>query len=359
MSRWMKALGAWLALGAGLSISGCSLSGPQSTLYPDGPVAEMQMGTFMVSLWVTLVVFIIVGSLFAYCLYKFRVKGDIPADAPLPDQGHGDPLFEIGVIFVSIILVGIIAIPAVRGVFYMGNLPADQKDAMTIKVYGLQWWWKFEYPQGFTSPNELVIPQGKAIRFELNAPDVIHSFWVPRLAGKVDVMPGQTNWMWFQGDKIGVYYGQCAEFCGESHAFMRFRVRVVSQADYDTWVENQRAGAVDPNYPKVMGKDQCLTCHMIRGAKGAVGLVGPDLTHVGSRASLAAGIFDDEVRDEHGNVDAAATANATYDNLYKWISSPGYYKPGNTMYKAGYQAMHIQMTQDDAAAIAEYLSRLK
>jgi cytochrome c oxidase subunit 2 len=309
-----------------------------------------------------------VGGLFAYCLYKFRVKGEIPTDAPLPNQGHGDPLFEIGVIFISIILVGIIAIPAVQGVFFMANLPADQKDAMTIKVHGMQWWWKFEYPQGFTSPNELVLPEGKAVRFELSSDNVIHSFWVPRLGGKMDVIPGQTNSMWLEGDKVGVYYGQCAEFCGESHAFMRFRVRVLSQLDYEAWIANQRVGAADPSYPKAMVKNQCLSCHAIRGAKGAVGtkdstggLLYPDLTHVGARASLAAGIFDDEVRELNGTVNVTATADATYNNLFQWISSPGYFKPGNKMYKIGYQGQHIEksLTQDDAAIIAEYLSRLK
>ena len=343
--------------------TGCGLDGAQSTVSPAGPVAKMQLDTFMVSLWVTLVVFLVVGALFAYCLYKFRASGEIPADAPLPDQGHGNPLFEIGVIFVSIILVGVIAIPAVQGVFFMGNLPENEKDAMTIKVYGMQWWWRFEYPQGFSTGNEVVFPVGKAVKFELISDNVIHSFWIPKLGGKTDLMPGQTNWMWLKADHEGLYYGQCAEFCGESHAFMRFRARVLSQANYDAWVQNQRGPAIDTNAPKAFmrAKSNCLSCHMLRGIPGGnVGNRGPDLTHVGSRASLAAGIMDNEVRDASGlNIDQEKTNQKTYENLYSWIKSPGWHKPGNIMWVDGYKNGKIDMTQEDAAEIAGYLSRLK
>lgn len=342
---WRAAAACCLALLA----SGCSawsLNGPQSTLAPDGPVAHRQMDVFLVTLWVAVGIFAVVGSLFAYCLVRFRAKGDVTADTPLPDQGHGNTMLEMGLIMVSILLVGVIAVPTLTGIFYVGTMPND-KNAVTVNVTGLQWWWKFDYPDlGVSTANEVALPTGVPVRFNLKTADVLHAFWIPRLGGKMDLVPQQDNWLWLQGDVPGLYYGQCAEFCGESHAFMRFRARVLDALDYQNWIANQKAPASPDPALAVEGKrlfmkNQCATCHTIRG-QGPAGTIGPDLTHIGSRASIAAGIMDN-----------------TEENLIQWIQDPYKHKPGNTMYKAGYVPFKVQMAQDDIIYLAKYLHSLK
>ncbi len=363
-SRWKHAGLMGLVALLALVLTGCGLDGYQSTLAPDGPVADHQMDVFLVTLWVSVGIFVVVGSFLVYCLATFRFKGEVTEDTPLPDQGHGSALTEIALILISVGLVGVIAYPTILGIFYVGTLPQND-DALVIKVTGLQWWWKFEYPdQGVVTGNELAMPIGRPVKFELETADVIHSFWVPRLGGKKDLMPGQDNWLWLQVDagmmdgarelpedspyQGHYYYGQCAEFCGESHAFMKFRVLALDDENFQKWVDHQKSEAREPSTmaeelgQQAFMKNQCATCHMISGVRGAQGLVGPDLTHVGSRVSLAAGIMENNL-----------------DNLIAWIHSPNYYKPGNVMYKAGYEAMNIQMSDDDVVNIAKYLHSLK
>jgi len=328
------------------------LSGKQSTLDPDGPVARVQYQTFLVTLWVSLAIFAVVGGLFLYCLLKFRAPGgEVSGDYPLPDQGHGNPLVEIGVIFVSILLVGIVAVPTVYGVIYSGTLPEGSKP-IVINVTGYQWWWKFEYPElGVVTGNEANFPINRPVRFNVKTADVLHSFWVPRLGGKMDLTPGQDNWLWLQADKPGVYWGQCTEFCGESHAFMRFRVVAQQPDEFDRWVISQKAEAVNKQAPAALA--QCYSCHAIRGVPGAQGQVGPDLTHVGSRTSLAAGIFDN--LDKDGKLSDAKMQG----NIERWVSRPNQYKPGNKMWVTGYELMNIHPDAGQSAEIAKYLTSLK
>jgi cytochrome c oxidase subunit 2 len=330
-----------LLLAATFSMNGCyQLDGFQSTLSPAGPVAHMQMEVFLVTFWVAVGIFAVVGGLFLYCLIHFRVKGEIPEGTPFPDQGHGNPLLEVGIILVSVLLVGIIAVPTLGGIFYMGTLPQDQAP-LVVKVTGLQWWWNFEYPSlGIRTGNELAMPVGKPVKFELHSADVIHSFWVPRLGGKMDVVPGLDNWLWLQGDIPGIFYGQCAEFCGENHAFMRFRVLVLEASQFDAWVLNQKSPAVNTHAPASMAK--CFNCHRIRGVVGAVGEVGPDLTHVGSRQSIAAGVLENNPK-----------------NLKLWIHNPNAIKPDNVMAVAGYKGYNIKLSEQDENDITAYLSGLK
>lgn len=338
MLRWHQR---WQPLLAALALSGCGLSGKQSIVDPDGPVAKIQYETFLVTFWVALAIFAVVGGLFLYCLLKFTVRGEVSPDYPLPDQGHGNPLMEIGVIFVSILLVGIVAVPSVYGVLYSGTIPEGQKP-IVINVTGYQWWWKFEYPElGVVTANECVIPVGRPVQFKVQTADVLHSFWIPRLGGKMDLTPGQDNWLWLQADKEGIYWGQCTEFCGESHAFMRMRVRAKDQAGFDQWVLDEKKDAVATTPPPA-ALGQCYVCHTIRGVPGAQGLVGPDLTHIGSRSSIAAGLKENSPT-----------------TLTNWILNPEYYKPGNIMNKTGYEGMNIHPSKADASAIAEYLYGLK
>ena len=384
MSKTVKSLVALVAL----MTAGC-VDGVQSILDPLGPVAERQMSTFMVTLWVSLVIFAIVGGFLVYCLAKFHHKGDVTSDTPLPEQGHGSAVTEIALILVSVGFVGIIALPTVQGIFWVGTEPANE-DVMVIDVTGQQWWWKFDYPElGVSTANEFAIPAGKPVRFNLHSADVQHSFWIPRLGGKMDLLPGQDNWIWLQADPAllaanndqlstkdnqpgmrfehlpddypfegYVLYGQCAEFCGDSHAFMKFRVLVLDDANFSKWVEWQKSDAkstlskddAKASY-KVFAKNKCGTCHAIRGT-GARGQVGPDLTHLGTRTSIAAGWLEN-----------------TPEKLGHWIQNPGVVKPGNIMYKTGYLHLDedgeevantkIEVTDEERDSLVKYLTSLK
>lgn len=369
-----------------MSITGC-VDGVRSTLNPLGPVAERQMSTFMVTLWVSLVMFAVVGSFLVYCIMKFHHKGEITKDTPLPDQAHGNALTEIGLILVSVFLVGIIAVPTVQGVFYVGTVPTDEK-VYEVNVTGLQWWWKFEYPEyGVVTANEIAIPAGRPVKFNLQTADVLHSFWVPRLGGKMDLNPGQDNWLWLQADpdmlaadakelsisegsprwehlpkdypfQGYVLYGQCAEYCGSSHAFMQFRVLVLDDANFQKWVAWQKSDAKSdlPEGERSVGqqlftREKCATCHTVRGTN-ARGLVGPDLTHIGTRTSIAAGWMEN-----------------TVENMGKWIQNPGAIKPENIMHTTGYKHYdkwgglvnnpQIEITDAERDVLAKYLYSLK
>ena len=344
------------------SLSGCGLEGPQSTVAPAGPVADLQYDVFLVTLWVSVGIFAVMGTLLVYCIAKFKVKEGEVTDQ-VPEQGHGGALTEIALILVSVGLVGVIALPTLTGIFWVGTVPADE-NILEINVTGYQWWWSFEYPkEGVVTGNEIAIPIGRPVKFNLRTNDVLHSFWVPRLGGKVDLMTGQENWLWLQADgelkgakplppggpvEGHYYYGQCAEFCGQSHAFMRFRVLVLDDENYRKWLEHQKSDAVEASTDELMAgqkafmENNCASCHMIRGVRGASGLVGPDLTHVGSRISLAAGIMDN-----------------TEENMKAWIREPHRWKPGNIMYTTGYQAMNIQLDEGEIDSLAKYLGCLK
>ncbi len=421
ISRLTAALTGGFAL---LLLTGCgklhqvfSLSGPQSTMVTAGPVAARQWDLFMVTVYVTLFIFIIVGTILAYAQIKFRARNEADEHAPSPaEAGHGNPLVEIGLIAGSVALLVIIAIPTVRDIWYTHDVPEDEKGgAIEVVATGYQWWFKFEYPSEqvklpnggeatLTTGNELVVPAGTAVRVQLRTIDVIHSFWIPKLAGKVDMMPNRGNFLWFKADKPGYYYGQCAEYCGESHAIMRFRVIALSAADYIKWLDNQKSSArtvtaqslaaaaevphvrfaslqntgpgstlagsptfdADPfaawkkqqavddgesaalvtTGRKLFTEKTCITCHTVRGHEG-IGIAGPELTHVGARSSIAAGVLEN-----------------TTERLHQWIKDPAYFKPGNKMYHGGYIDVttgqpKFSLTDQEIDAIVAYLHSLK
>ncbi len=406
-------------------MSGCkfaevfSLSGPQSTMVTAGPVAKSQWDLFMVTVYVTTFIFIVVGAVLAYAQIKFRAKSDADEHAEPPPQGHGNPLIEVGLIAASVGLLVIIAIPTLRDIWYTHDVPEDEKgNAMEVVATGYQWWFKFEYPSEtiklpnnageipLVTGNELVVPAGTPVRVLLRTVDVIHSFWIPKLAGKVDMMPNRPNFLWFKADKPGYYYGQCAEYCGESHAIMRFRVIALSAADYVKWLENQKqpartvtADAVsasevphaqfaslklddgqalsgspefdanplaawkkmqDPEANekaaevatgrKLFQQKTCITCHTVRGHEG-VGVAGPDLTRVGARSTIAAGVLEN-----------------THEHLHNWIKMPNHFKPGNKMWFGGYNTLqgedwqpnpNLALNDQEIDSLVAYLHSLK
>jgi cytochrome c oxidase subunit 2 len=217
--------------------------------------------------------------------------------------------------------------------------------ALTVRVRGQQWWWQVVYPDSnpalaFEVANEIHIPVGKNVRLELEGVDVIHSFWVPSLAGKQDLVPGRENALTIRAEQPGVYRGQCAEFCGLQHSHMAVLVVAQSEADYARWAAAQRQQAAAPGSPEadagraVFMRKPCGACHTIRGT-AAAGKTGPDLTHVGSRRTIAAGLFE-----------------TTRGSLAAWIADPQTLKPGNNM-------PMVPLTSEELRALSAYLESLK
>jgi cytochrome c oxidase subunit 2 len=344
-------------------------TGQQSTLDPQGPIALNQLNVFYVTLWVTLFLFITVGGALAYATWKFRHrKGDDPEF--VPPQSHGHPLVEMGLVVGSAALLVVIAIPTMGGILLKERPPEmEGKEALVINVTGYQWWWSFEYPEyGFHTANELVFPAGTVIKLNFKANDVIHSFWLPKLAGKLDLIPGQDNKMWIQADEPGYFWGQCAEYCGESHAYMLFRAKALSDEDYALWLEQQQSASVvgaGDYAPVDMGDadedlvltgsklfiDNCARCHSV---DSKVQTMGPNLAHFGTRTSIAAGWLENDL-----------------ENLVHWILHPDKVKPGNFMWggfpdpnnPGGQPQMEglkdASLTETQVEAIAAYLYTLK
>jgi cytochrome c oxidase subunit 2 len=380
------------------------MDGHQSTIKVEGPVAKSQLDVFYVTCWVTLVIFILVGAVLAYASIKFKARTPEEEKAIPPEQGHGNPLIEIGLIGASVLALVVIAIPTLKGIWYTYDVPEDRKaDTYEVTATGYQWWFKFDYPSeqiagagALTTANELVIPAGRPVRVNLRTIDVIHSFWIPKLAGKVDMIPNRANHLWFQADQPGYYWGQCAEFCGDSHAVMRFRVIALGPKDFNDWLTQQTSPARDVAAPRVAAKDApkvqfaslrtfkqnetgitakydtspldawkahqfpekgenpaliaqgkalfkekaCLSCHEVRG-HGFAGISGPTLTHFGSRSTLAGALLENNT-----------------EQLHRWIHNPESVKPGNKMAK-GYIDNNIKLTNEDEVALVAYLQSLK
>lgn len=300
-----------------LAIAGCSDKGrPMTTLAPKSDLAQWIQNLYIdVTLWDALV-FIIVVTAFVLALFVFstRVGEAAPATTASSDLG-----LEIAWTLGPVLILLMITIPTIRTIFRSQPAVAPT-GALEIKVVAHQWWWEFDYPDGAKASNELHIPVNRPIRLSLESADVIHSFWVPQLGGKRDVVPGQINELTFIANVVGMYPGQCAEFCGLSHANMRFRTFVDSPDDFAKWDRDQLAGPVATpasdqlasDGAKVFADSPCTTCHMIQGI--SKGYIGPDLTHFGSRTTLAAGVLKN-----------------TPENVAKWIEDPQEIKPGANM----------------------------
>jgi cytochrome c oxidase subunit 2 len=241
-----RALVAVLLLSTVLIFTGCAniVASGQNTLAPEGSVAGRQRDLFMLVIWPGAAILVLVEAMILYIVFRFRQR---KGDDHIPRQVHGNPALEVAWTVAPALLLAIIAVPTLAGVVALAREPKG--DALKVQVTGSQWVWQFSYPdykdssgQPISTPlNELHIPEQKEIGLQLHSTDVIHSFWVPKLAGKTDVIPNHPNHMWIKADHPGEYSGQCAEFCGFGHADMRFRVIVQSQADFDAWAKSQGA----------------------------------------------------------------------------------------------------------------------
>lgn len=359
-------IGAILAL-----MLACTPSDPQSTFDAQGPVAANQLFVFNVIFWVGAVIFVAVEIAIIYAVVKFRRRagdGD-------PVQTHGNNKLEIAWTIAPIIILILTAVPTIQGIFFMANSPLPpERGGLEVDAIGHQWWFEFRYSnpndsnQQVVFANELHMPRGEPLNIRLNSVDVIHSFWIPKLGGKVDMVPNNDNGMWLQGDFEGEFYGQCAEFCGVSHANMRFKVIVESRESFNAWLQAQSAPAPDPiDALAVQGKDLfrsagCQGCHATKsimnladGGKRLPGRVGPNLSHVASRLDLVGLMPNRE--------DGKLTVNDAMlqQNLKTWLTDPDDVKPGNIMGQRAkvYTDPGSRLEENEVDALVAYLMTLK
>ena len=328
---------ALLLLAVALLLSSCGWSlwdSPMTTVRPKSGFGRMTHEIFMLISWWTLGIGIVVEAALLWVCFHFREK----PGQPIPKQVHGHTALEVSWTIAFAVVLLIFAIPTIPVIFATQAEPPAT--ALRVDVGGRQWWWEFKYPDlKVVTANELHLPAGQTVAFNLHAPDVIHSFWMPQLGGKRDVVPGRVNRLTLAPDEPGEYPGQCAEYCGMSHANMRFRVIVHSKADFEKWVAAQQGPPVQPADPlaqkgqELFAQSACVGCHTITGVSG--GVLGPNLTHFGSRQSMGANLM----------------AN-TPENVAKWIENPGHMKPGVLMPDLG-------MRGEQPKALAAYLLSLK
>ncbi|AZN39736.1 cytochrome c oxidase subunit II [Paenibacillus albus] len=343
MNRWhvLKRLMP-LLVGMVLLLSACGRA-DLSTLRPQGPVAEEQFGLMKLTIMIMVLVVLVVFAIAVYVIIRFRRR---PGDKTIPVQVEGNHKLEIIWTVIPIVLLIILGVPTVKSVFGLAKDYTHDPKAIQVHVTAHQYWWEFEYPNlGVKTAQELIIPNDAVISVEAKTADVLHSFWIPSLAGKTDTNPGgNVNTMYFEAPKTGVYLGKCAELCGPSHSLMDFKVKVVDRASFDRWVAAMKNPVQLPDDQQVADllNKQCLSCHAI-GDKGVQ--LYPNLTGIGSRQAVA-GILVNTDKPEYKN------EGSVEDNLKRWIKDPQAVKPGTLMPK-------VDLTDDQINSIAKYLAGLK
>jgi len=318
-----------------LLLTACSGPFPQSVFAPRSDFSSDLDGLYKSIFWWAVGVFAIVETLLLIAIARFRAR----PGGPVPKPVHGHTALEIGWTLAPALILVFIAVPTMRAIFATaGHAP---EGALHVEVIGHQWWWEYRYPTlKIIAYNELHLPVRTAIQLDMTSADVIHSFWAPRLGGKRDLIQGRTNRIAFRADSIGEYWGQCAEFCGASHANMRLRVLVESDSAFQRWVDQQRAAPAPPEKgspseagQQVYRRSACIGCHTIAGV--SQGNVGPDLTHVGSRGTIAGALFPN-----------------TTETLRRWIMNAPSLKPGALMPPQN-------LSPQDLDAVIAYLQSLK
>ncbi|MDI3339527.1 MAG: cytochrome c oxidase subunit II [Sphaerobacter sp.] len=331
-----------LAVALVLLVSGCVGDTPQSVNDPRADNAQKIWDLFMPIFWLSVGVFVIVQGIVIVALIRFRRR----PDSPVPRAIHGNTKLEIAWTLAPALILAAIAVPTISTIADLAREPGPE--ALTVRVVGQQWWWAFEYPDsGVVTADELHVPVGRPVHLELKSKDIIHSFWVPKLAGKQDVVPGRTNRITFTADTPGEYSGQCAEFCGAKHANMKFRVIVQTPEEFEAWLAQQQQAAVEPEPGSIeaQGKEVfmssgCVGCHTIKGTD-AKGQLGPDLTHFGSRGLIAGGVLTN-----------------TPENLKAWVHDAPSIKPGQPGRPLGMPAF-TGLTDEQVNALVAYLESLK
>jgi cytochrome c oxidase subunit 2 len=382
-----------LTVGLALLLAACGQNHPDSIFHQRTDFNRDVDFLFKILIYAGTAVFIFVEAILVITLVRYRKRPGQPA----PEHVHGNTTLEITWTVIPFVILMLIAIPTVRTIFR--TQAKARADALQVEVIGHQWWWEFRYPQyGIVTANELYLPIGRTVNFALKTQDVIHSFWVPALAGKRDLVSNHTNYLWYTPDSTtaNAWNGACVEYCGTSHANMRFKTFTVSEADFESWAKHQQepaagtpapsaaTGAVAgqtaqtpapvppaapagapaapapqvaqagfvafpreqvPDYavPKtplpanlayddnllakgdpangaklIVGAGACLGCHTIKGNPMMIGVIGPNLTHIASRTTIAAGLYPNDAR-----------------HLARWIKNAPVMKPGVLMLTLG------------------------
>lgn len=335
MKSWMGKMKALLLFGfITILLAGCGRENLTS-LTPKGYGAESSMDLIILTTLIMVGVFVVVMIIYTIVLIRFRKKD---GDNEVPKQVEGNKKLETVWTIIPIILVLIMGIPTVIYTFDLADT-SEASGSINIDVTGNQYWWHFEYgDEEVVTSQDLYIPTGEKVFLNMISSDVIHSFWVPTIAGKMDVNPENVNTMYIEAYEEGVYWGKCAELCGPSHSLMDFKVIAVSPEEYDQWIsdmQNVDAEAVPEDAVAQEGQElfqnNCMGCHAIGSAPAGMG---PNLTNFADRTHFA-GILE-----------------PTKDNLVEWINDPESIKPGNRMTGT------YNVTEEEADKIAEYLMQL-
>jgi cytochrome c oxidase subunit 2 len=287
--------------------------------------------------WTAAAIVLLVTGLLIAVLVRHRRAVDVQTLDPQPNSGIRWVLY--GGIAMPVVVLLIVFFFTIGNTWALSTPPSPESSEIT--VVGHRWWWEVQYPaEGFITANQLVVPVGESVRLNLTSADVIHSFWVPQLHYKRDLISGQMNYTWLQANEPGVYRGVCAEFCGDQHAHMMFTVVALEPDAYAEWLANEGSDARPPDSEleqtgqQIFLSSTCLYCHTIRGTP-AVGETGPDLTHLASRQTIAAGTLENNT-----------------GNLGGWIMDPQHIKPGAAMPAA-------TLTGEQLQALLAYLTSLE
>ncbi|MEN9801390.1 MAG: hypothetical protein RLZ37_515 [Actinomycetota bacterium] len=315
MRRRSIAAKAALVAGIGVFLGGCAKDAPQDTWQPAGPNAEKIDNLQRPIFYVAGVVGVIVFAAVAWVIYRYRDRGQA-----IPEQTHGKPALEITLTVIPVLILIGVGVPTVGTIF---DLAKTDDTEMVINVTGQQWWWEYDYPAnganaeqfGIEEPivtsGQLVIPEDTKVLLRLTSRDVIHSFWIPKLNGKKDSVPGRVHLLRLEGSEPGIYAGQCTEFCGLSHAYMRMETVVLSRPDYDAWVANQLEAYTPPEEGTLAAEgesvfiQQCSRCHQVNGLQNDDGSLivsapeqymvagaAPNLTNLMTRNTFAGASWD-------------------------------------------------------------------
>jgi cytochrome c oxidase subunit 2 len=336
MGFWLRS---GLALAAACVLASCT--GWQSSFNAHAPQSDEIKRLLLIFFYVSAAVWLGVMLVLLFGLTRRHRRREQPLDLHEPfERRAGGVILIAGIATtVTVLALSVVSYGAQRVVF------ASDSPGATLKVTGHRWWWDVQYEGdsphlSFRTANEMVVPVGQPVSVRLQSADVIHSFWVPSLTGKMDLVTGQQNRLQFTANNPGVYRGQCAEFCGIQHAHMAFTVTALPPDEYRGWRDRQNQGAAPPKDPLSIRGEQlfrgrgCGLCHTIRGTL-AGGQLGPDLTHIASRRTIAAG-----------------TLPQNTGNLAAWIADPQHIKPGSLMPK-------MALRSDELIAIVHYLEQLQ
>jgi len=336
----MSIIADWLGVPLGMQSSSAA---PTSIFAPAGTPAHAIFGLSLLVLGIVAAIFIVVSGLLLFVLLRFRYRASSPDAEREPAQIYGSNQIELSWTVIPILLVVILFLATARVIFTTehASKPAQSLD---VTVIGHQFWWEYRYPKlGIVTANELHIPVSDPMHpmptyLTMSSADTDHSFWVPRLAGKTDVIPNKVNTMWIDPQAAGMYLGQCAQYCGTQHAKMLIRVYADTPVQFAAWVASQqKQSAQDPAFQAgaaVFQHNACISCHTVSGTV-ATGRFGPDLTHVASRETIASG---------------AVPFNAA--NIRAFVNDPAYFKPGSLM-----PPMHLN--DRDLDLVTAYLTSLK